>query len=53
MKIHAPNFLLQLILGEMAIEVLKSTNVSSEKIQQEGFTFLFDEIDTCIDNLMH
>jgi NAD dependent epimerase/dehydratase family enzyme len=34
------------MLGEMAIEVLKSTNVSSEKIHQEALTFLFDEIDT-------
>ena len=53
MKMHAPDFSLQLMLGEMAIEVLKSSNVSSEKIQQDGFKFLFDEIDPCIDNLMH
>jgi uncharacterized protein (TIGR01777 family) len=52
MKVHAPDISLKLLLGEMSIEVLKSTNVSSEKILQDGFRFLYEEIDPCIDALM-
>lgn len=39
--IHVPSFILKLILGEMSVEVLKSTTVSSHKIEQTGFTFLY------------
>lgn len=51
-NVHAPDFFLKLLLGEMAVEVLKSTNVSSQKIQDDGFLFLYDNIDPCIDALM-
>ena len=46
-----PVFVLKAILGEMSIEVLKSTTVSSEKIQKEGFQFLFPVINVAIKNL--
>jgi uncharacterized protein len=46
-----PSSILKTILGEMSIEVLKSTTVSSEKIQKEGFQFLFPTIQTAIKNL--
>ena len=36
--------MLKIILGEMSIEVLKSTTVSSNKIQQAGFLFTFPSI---------
>jgi uncharacterized protein len=46
-----PSFVLKIVLGEMSIEVLKSTTVSSDKIQQEGFQFLFPTIESAIKKL--
>ena len=45
---HVPNFLLKIMLGEMSIEVLKSTTVSCDKIIGEGFVFNYPEIDSAI-----
>lgn len=49
---HAPAFFLKLLLGERSIEILKSVTVSSNKIEKEGYTFLFPDIDTCLDDLI-
>ncbi|HTM93442.1 MAG TPA: TIGR01777 family oxidoreductase [Flavisolibacter sp.] len=46
-----PAFALKIILGEMSIEVLKSTTVSSEKVQQEGFQFLYPTIRDAVASL--
>lgn len=46
-----PAFVLKIILGEMSVEVLKSTTVSSNRIQREGFQFLFPTIEDAIENL--
>lgn len=50
--IHVPGWVLRAILGEMSIEVLKSTTVSSEKIQQTGFQFLYPQIDAALNDLI-
>ncbi|MFM7672378.1 MAG: TIGR01777 family oxidoreductase [Bacteroidota bacterium] len=50
--IPVPAFLLKLILGEMSIEVLKSTTMSAEKILQAGFSFQFGEVDQALDDLL-
>jgi uncharacterized protein (TIGR01777 family) len=42
--VYVPSFALKLALGEMSIEVLKSTTVSCEKVHRHGFVFLFPEI---------
>ncbi|MGB3006652.1 MAG: TIGR01777 family oxidoreductase [Chitinophagaceae bacterium] len=47
---HIPTFLLKIMLGEMSIEVLKSTTVSCDKIIGEGFVFKYPEIDSAIKN---
>jgi NAD dependent epimerase/dehydratase family enzyme len=52
LKIHAPQFALKLILGEMAIEVLKSCHVSSQKIVDTGFVFQYPDISSCIQSLL-
>lgn len=46
-----PSFVLKTVLGEMSIEVLKSTTVSSEKILKQGFQFLFPTIQDAIKKL--
>lgn len=50
--IHVPAFVLKIMLGEMSIEVLKSTTVSSKKIQLIGFKFQYPTIDECVVNLL-
>jgi uncharacterized protein (TIGR01777 family) len=46
-----PSLVLKMMLGEMSIEVLKSTTVSSEKIQKEGFQFLYPTIQDAVKKL--
>jgi uncharacterized protein len=50
--VHVPSFVLNLILGEMSIEVLKSATVSSGKISSAGFQFQSDDIETALKNLL-
>ena len=50
-SVHAPQFLLKILMGEMAIEVLKSTRVQSAKIQSLGFSFLHETIASCVKSL--
>ncbi len=47
-----PAFLLNIVLGEMSIEVLKSCNVSSSKTLATGFNFLYPEIGTAVSDLI-
>lgn len=47
-----PAFALKTILGEMASLVLKGSNVSSEKIRQEGFVFQFDTLEAALHDLL-
>ena len=49
--VYLPSFLLKLMLGEMSIEVLKSTTVSAAKTHAAGFQFLYPTIDAALDNL--
>lgn len=49
---YVPSFLLKIILGEMSIEVLKSSTVSAQKIIQQQFQFQFPDIKMATDNLV-
>lgn len=49
--LYVPSFVLKAVLGEMSIEVLKSTTVSCDKIHYNGFTFLFPAIETALNDL--
>jgi hypothetical protein len=46
-----PNFILRLMLGDRSEEVLKSSNISSNKLKQQGFQFIFPTIETAFADL--
>jgi len=50
--VHVPSFVLNVVLGEMSIEVLKSATVSSEKIQDAGFIFQYQAVAPAIRQLL-
>ncbi len=50
--VHVPESVLETVLGEMSIEVLKSTSVSADKIRKHGFQFLYPTIGGAVKNLL-
>jgi len=48
---RVPSPVLKIVLGEMSVEVLKSTTVSAEKVQKAGFKFLFSTIQEAVSSL--
>ncbi len=50
--LHVPAFVLQLMLGESSIEVLKSTTVAANKIEMAGFHFKLRNIKEAITALV-
>lgn len=49
--IYIPSFFLKIALGEMSVEVLKSTTVSSNETRAAGFQFLYPTIESALDQL--
>jgi uncharacterized protein len=49
--IPVPNFILRMMLGDRSEEVLKSSNISANKIKQHGFQFIYPTIDTAFTDL--
>jgi NAD dependent epimerase/dehydratase family enzyme len=47
-----PNFLLGMMLGARREEVLKSSNISSNKLKQQGFQFIYPTIDAAFRQLI-
>lgn len=50
--VHIPAWALRLLMGESSIEVLKSTTVSSKKLTNTGFVFLYPSIESAIQALV-
>ncbi len=52
LPVHVPRFALQLLLGEMSEEVLKSATVSAKKILQGDFHFLYPDLNAALKQLI-
>ena len=52
-SLPVPGFVLRLLLGEKSTEVLKSNNVSCEKIKKQGFQFIYPTLDAALRDLLH
>ena len=50
--LYIPSFILKAILGELSIEVLKSTHVSANKISKAGFDFMYASIESAVRGLI-
>jgi uncharacterized protein len=50
--IPAPGFAIRLLFGEMATIVLDGTKVIPEKVQQLGFSFTFNDVESALRNLL-
>jgi len=48
LPLPVPSFVLRVVLGEMSIEILKSTTVSANKIRLAGFSFQYPSIESAI-----
>jgi len=53
LPVHVPEFVLKIMLGGRSIEILKSNTVSCKKIQESGFQFQFENIDSALENIVH
>lgn len=49
--VHVPSFILNIVMGEMSVEVLKSATVSSKKIQASGYQFTYANIEAALEAL--
>lgn len=50
--VHVPAFALRIALGEMSVEVLKSSHLSAARIQQSGYQFAFPDIRSAAQHLV-
>jgi len=50
--IPVPNFVLRMNLGDRSEEVLKSSNISANKLKQQGFQFIYPTIDAAFRELI-
>lgn len=53
LPVRVPAFVLKMMLGEMSIEVLKSTTASSKKIEETGFQYIFKSPEKAAENLVY
>mgnify|MGYP001557524406 FL=1 len=51
-SLPVPGFVVRLLLGEKSTEILKSSNVSCEKIKKQGFQFIYPTLDAAFRDLL-
>jgi uncharacterized protein len=51
-QLPVPGFMLRLMLGQRREEVLKSSNISSNKLKEQGFQFIYPTIDAAFRELL-
>ena len=49
---NVPSSILRLVLGEMAVIILKGSRVSAEKIIKSGYKFIYPELKTALTDLL-
>ncbi|MEP6674318.1 MAG: TIGR01777 family oxidoreductase [Ferruginibacter sp.] len=49
--VHVPAFILKIMMGDRSIEILKSANISNEKITAAGFVFTYKTIEDALRDL--
>ena len=49
--IFVPKFMLKIVLGELSVEVLKSSDISCKKIHDTGFQFLYPSIESAFEQM--
>ena len=49
--IFVPKFVLKMVLGEMSVEVLKSSDISCKKIHDTGFQFLYPSVESAFEQM--
>jgi len=49
--VYVPAFLVKILVGEMSVEVLKSTTVSVKKTRTAGFQFIYPSLEAALANL--
>ncbi len=52
-KIPVPDFFLKILLGEKAVIILKGGRISSESIQQKGFSFTYPDLASALKQLLN
>src|SRR5450432_1046997 len=50
--IPVPDFIIRLMLGDRSEEVMKSSNISANKLKQQGFQFIYPAIDAAFRDLI-
>ncbi len=50
--IPVPDFLLRTVLGEMSVVVLKGNRISSAKIRDAGYSFVFGDLKRALENII-
>lgn len=51
LPVAVPQFLIKLLLGEMSVEVLKSSEISNKKLLNIGFNYKYNSLSKAIDEL--
>lgn len=52
LPVYVPAAILKLVMGQMSVEVLKSTTASAVKVREAGFNFIYPSPDAAINELL-